>query len=485
MNPVVSTSAGKVRGSVRDGIACFKGIPFAAPPEGRLRFQPPTPPEGWDGIRDAAVFGAAPPQTAPAPGAPAMWRPGDGLDCLTLNVWTPDPGDAGLPVMVWIYGGLWKHGAARMPHYEAATLAGSGVVVVTFNYRVGFEGFGHLPGVPDNRGLRDQVAALQWVRDNIAAFGGDNGNVTVFGQSAGAASTVLLMAAPAAQGLFRRAIAQSVPAGARTRAEAETVTATIAQAAGAPASWEALAGLPPEALLAVQDAPLRGPQDGFTAFGPVVDGDLVTGEPWAALEAGAGRDVDLVCGFTHEEYRGQGSVPAEGVDLRLVAEAMALGSHAATAYRESHPGLTDTDLFTVMLSDALVRMPTTRVARAHAGAGGHTWLYDFTWQGPTLGAAHGIDVPFVFGDATSRFATRFLGSTAPRDFADLSGHLRTAWTSFAATGDPGWPRFTLDRQTTRLWDLPPTDTAYPLEASRLIWDRAASEQHRERPHRPW
>lgn len=474
MNPVVVTSAGKVRGTGRDGISCFQGIPFAAPPDGPLRFRPPTAPPAWDGIRDALAFGAAPPQLAPAPGAPAMWRPGDGLDCLTVNVWTPDPGAANLPVMVWIYGGLWKHGSASMPHYDAATLAGSGVVVVTFNYRVGFEGFGHLPGVPDNRGLHDQIAALQWVRDNIGAFGGDSGNVTVFGQSAGAASAVLLMAAPAARGLFRRAIAQSVPAGARTRTEAETITATIARAAGVPATWDGLAGLPPEALLAVQDAPLHTREDGFSAFGPVIDGDLVTGQPWAALETGAGRDVDLVCGFTHEEYRGQGPAPAAGVDLELVAEAVGLGKEAAASYHRAHPGLTDTDLFTVMLSDALVRIPTTRVARSHARAGGPTWLYDFAWQGPTLGAAHGIDVPFTFGNATSRYAARFLGSPPPSDFADLSGRLRTAWTSFAATGDPGWPRFTPDQPTTRVWNLPPADTCYPLEASRQIWESSAS-----------
>lgn len=473
MNPVVVTSAGKVRGTSRDRITCFKGIPFAASPEGRLRFRPPAPPPRWDGVREARAFGAAPPQLAPAPGVPAMWRPGDGLDCLTVNVWTPEPGAAGLPVMVWIYGGVWKYGSASMPQYDATALAGAGAVVVTFNYRVGFEGFAHLRGIPDNRGLRDQIAALQWVQDNIAAFGGDSDNVTVFGQSAGAASAVLLASAPAARGLFRRAIAQSIPAGARTRAEAQAVTTTIAQAAGVPATWDALAALPPEALLAVQDAPLRAPENGFTAFGPVVDDDLVTGEPWAAFEAGAGRDVDLVCGFTHEEYRGQGPVPAaESLDLERVTEAVGLGEDAAAAYRESHPGLPDDALFTVVLSDALVRMPTTRVAQAHARTGGRTWLYDFTWQGPTLGAAHGIDVPFTFGNPHSRYAARFLGSPPPADFIDLSEKLRTAWTSFARTGDPGWPRFTPDQPTTRLWNLPPTDTAYPLEASRQIWERA-------------
>ncbi|MFE1786909.1 carboxylesterase/lipase family protein [Streptomyces sp. NPDC059525] len=469
---VVVTSAGKIRGTSRDQIACFQGIPFAAPPEGPLRFQPPAPPSPWDGVRDTLAFGAAPPQLAPAPGAPAIWRPGDGLDCLTVNVWTPDPGAAGLPVMVWIYGGVWKYGSASMPQYDATALAGAGVVVVTFNYRVGFEGFGHLSGFPDNRGLRDQIAALQWVQDNIAAFGGDNANVTVFGQSAGAASAVLLASAPAARGLFRRVIAQSIPAGARTRTEAHAATTAIARAAGLPATWDALASLPPEALLAVQDAPLHGPEDGFTAFGPVVDDDLVTGQPWTAFEAGAGGEVDLICGFTHEEYRGQGPVPAaKDIDLGQVTEAVGLGKDAAAAYREGYPGLSDDALFTGVLSDALVRMPTTRVAQAHTRAGGRTWLYDFTWQGHALGAAHGIDVPFTFGNPNTRYAALFLGSPPPADFADLSERLRTAWTSFARTGDPGWPRFTPDQPTTRIWNLPPTDTAYPLEASRQIWER--------------
>ena len=243
----VSTGLGWIRGLDEGGVVAFKGVPYAAPPQGALRFRPPVPATAWAGVRDCVDFGSAPPQLAPAPGAPPAWRPEAGLDCLTVNVWTPAPGTAGLPVMVWIYGGLWKHGSSSMPQYDAGTLAASGVVVVTFNYRVGFEGFGHLPGVADNRGLRDQIAALEWVRDNITAFGGDPANVTVFGQSAGAASTALLTAAPAAQGLFRRVIAQSIPSGVRTIAEAEAVTASIASAVGVPATRDAFAALPPEA----------------------------------------------------------------------------------------------------------------------------------------------------------------------------------------------------------------------------------------------
>ncbi|GGQ82976.1 carboxylesterase/lipase family protein [Couchioplanes azureus] len=467
--PVVTTRLGRARGREVNGVAAFKGLPYAAAPQGKLRFQPPAPAPAWDGIRDCGQFGCASPQLAPAPGTPPAWRPGDGLDCLTLNVWSPDLGAAGLPVMVWIHGGLWKHGAARMPQYDAATLARSGVVAVTVNYRVGFEGFGHLPGVPDNRGLRDQIAALEWVQSHIAAFGGDPGNVTVFGQSAGAASATLLLAAPAATGLFRRAIAQSIPAGHQTRGEAAAVTATIALAAGVPATWDAFAVLPPEAILAVQDAPLRGRDAGSTAFSPVVDGDLVTGPTWAALATGVSRDVDLICGYTHEEYRGMGPPPPPGVDLDAVAHAIGLPRQAADAYRRAQPSAADAELFTTMLSDALVRIPTIRTAEAHAAAGGRTWLYDLAWPGPGLGAGHGLDIPLVFGIATTGYGTRFLGTPPPADFASLSEQMRRAWTGFAAAADPGWPRFDLTHHRTRIWDVPPRDAEDPLAGSRRIW----------------
>lgn len=480
VDAVARTDSGMVRGLVRDGIACFRGIPFAAAPEGPLRFQPPAPPAAWEGIREATAFGAAPPQLPPAPGAPAIWRPGDGLDCLTVNVWTPDPGSTGLAVMVWIHGGAWQTGSAGMPGYEAGTLAGSGVVVVTFNYRLGFAGFGHLPGVPDNRGLRDQIAALEWVQRNVAAFGGDPANVTVFGQSAGAASVAVLLAAPSGRGLFRRAIAQSIPAGLRTTDEAERVTRMLAAHAQVPATAEGFGRLAPEEILQIQDVPLRdtGPLGPASAFGPVVDGDLVTDPPWVAIRSGAGRDVDLVCGFTHEESRllTQGVDPAGiGVDaLDALASSWRLGPDAVTEYRAAYPRGTDAELFTVMLSDALFRMPSTWVAEAHAHAGGRTWLYDFTWQSPQLGACHLLDVPFTFGNAEHPMAVRLLGSPPPAGFAALSGHIRAAWTGFAATGDPGWPRFDLEHRRTRIWATPPSVTAYPLTGSRRIWDRVAT-----------
>jgi carboxylesterase type B len=290
---VVRTDRGAVRGVVGDDVACFRGTPFASAPEGPLRFLPPVPAAARDGVRDAVEFGTAPPQASPAPGVPSAWRPADGLDRLTLNVWSPDLGAAGLPVMVWIYGGMWKIGSSGMPQYDAAALA------------------------------------------------------------------------------------QSVPDGYRTTAEAGRVTRALAAAAGVAATREGLAGLAPEALVAVQDAPLAGHRSGRIAFGPVIVGDLVTGPPWTALPAGARLEVDLICGFTHEEYKGIGPEPTgAGIDLATVTEVIGLGAKAASAYRAAWPGSTDDRLFTAMMSDALVRMPSTWTAEAHAWVGGRTWLYE-------------------------------------------------------------------------------------------------------------
>jgi len=181
--PTISTgiSTGKVSGAERDGVAVFLGIPYARSPFGPLRFAAPEPVDPWDGTREATRFGPRPPQPPMLPGQ-QPWDPAAGLDVLTVNVWTPDPGGSGLPVMVWLYGGAYWMGSADWPEYDGTLLAREGVVVVTLNYRVGMDGFGQVPGAPANRGLLDQVAALRWVRENIAAFGGDPDRVTVFGE---------------------------------------------------------------------------------------------------------------------------------------------------------------------------------------------------------------------------------------------------------------------------------------------------------------
>src|SRR5512135_3904604 len=211
VNAVVTTQYGEVRGSVADGVNTFKGIPYAAPPFGANRFQPPRPVEPWSGVRGALTYGPTPPHLEFTPPIdkllPDAVIPGE--DCLNLNIWSPGLGSVGLPVMIWIPGGAFEHGSNALSWYDGSHFARDGVVCVTINYRLGAEGFLYLGDGIANLGLLDQIAALQWVQENITAFGGDPHNVTVFGQSAGACSIATLLSMPRARDLFRRVIAQS------------------------------------------------------------------------------------------------------------------------------------------------------------------------------------------------------------------------------------------------------------------------------------
>ncbi len=294
-----------MRGTIEAGVAVFRGIPFAAPPVNDLRFAAPTPPRTWDGVRDALVFGPPPPQA----GVFGMSLLVGGEDWLTLNVWSPDPSrDAGLPVMVWIYGGAYAIGMSSLPEYDGARLARDGVVLVSVNYRVGMEGFAHIEGAPANRGLLDQVAALEWVRDNIRAFGGDPGRVTVFGQSAGGGSVAALLAMPRAAGLFRRAIAQSVPGTFFTPELARDIAGACAAEFGLKATAADLSTVDPELLPAAGDEVTanigahvaRWGQAAHRSilFAPVVDGEVLPTTPWEARH-----DVELLVGHTRDEHR--------------------------------------------------------------------------------------------------------------------------------------------------------------------------------------
>ena len=489
--PVVRTASGPVRGR-RDaaGIAAFRGIPFAQPPVGGLRFAPPRPARPWAGVRDAAEFGPPPPQSAyavtPAPPAP----PGaDPDDWLTVNVFTPDPGAAGLPVMVWIYGGAYRAGSASLPGYDGTPLARQHVVLVTFNHRVGVEGYAHLPGVPANRGLLDQIAALRWVRENIAAFGGDPDRVTVFGESAGAGAIAALLVMPDAAGLFRRAIAQSVPSTFFSPALAADITAAIAVQAGLPATAEAFAAADPARLTAAADAVRPGEHVGRwgpvaytpTPFSPVVDGDVLPVAPWRAVATGAARGVDLIAGHTRDEYRLfmqvyglRGQVTAE-----LASDALAgLGpegggpTDAEGAYRAAYPDADPETLFELVHSDWLFRMPSLHLAQAHAAAGGRTFLYEFCYPAAVggLGACHAIDVPLVFGNFQA-LGQMLFGPEPPAAAVALGDLMRRQWAAFAASGDPGWPLYAPGRRLTRIFDDPADIASYPEQASLHLWDQ--------------
>jgi len=505
--PEVRLGGGAVRGRWEAGVAVFRGIPYAEAPVGTLRFAAPRPARAWDGVRPADAYGPPAPQVDPfggglSPGRTpgAGWLSGD--DWLTVNVFTPTPTptpgpgpDAGLdpaaklPVMVWIYGGAYTIGASSRPEYDGGRLARDGrVVVVTFNYRLGAEGFARIAGAPANRGLLDQVAALQWVRDNIATFGGDPDQVTVFGESAGGGAVAALLAMPRASGLFRRAVAQSLPGTFFSEPLAADIAAACAGELGRAPSVADLAGVAPARLAAAGDtvtaaAAKRAGRWGQPAlrsivFAPVVDGDVLPDTPWRAVAGGSARDVDLLAGHTRDEHRlfsvmaGElGQVTPEMAAAALAA--FAPGPDGARRYRDAYPDAAPEQLYELVHADCLFRMPSLHLAEAQAAAGGRVHFYELAWNAPGMGgifgACHGLDVPLVFGNLSSGQPAVLIGESPGPEAEAVSAAMRAAWTAFATSGDPGWPPYDLAARRTQVFDRVPAVTAYPEEASRLIW----------------
>lgn len=486
-NPVVQTTAGRVRGSVEKGAVVFRGIPFAKPPVGELRFLAPEPPEPWDGVREATAFGPPAPQ-ASLPGLPPAAFATDTGEWLTVNVWTPDPGARTLPVLVWIHGGAYLFGSSADEGHDGGRFARSGAVFVSCNYRLGTEGFAQIPGAPANRGLLDLVAALRWVRENAERFGGDPDNVTVFGESAGAGAISALLAMDSAAGLFRRAVAQSVPGTTFTPALSADVTKAIAAAAGLAPTYEALSQADPtrlvEAQMAVTGRMKEFPRWGAvrltdTPFSPVVDGEVLPRAPWRALLSGGARDVDLLTGHNRDEYRlfiavaGRlGKISEE--EAATVLDAFAPAPDRAAGYRKAYPGADPGRLFELVFSDWLFRMPTLHLAQAHAASGGRTFLYELRAEAPgsggVFGACHALDVPLVFGEPGS-LGLMLTGEQPPAEFTVLGDLMRSEWLRFATSGEPGWPVYGTERRTTRVYDLQPDVAPYPEEASRRLWER--------------
>ncbi|MGW2285959.1 carboxylesterase/lipase family protein [Streptomyces phaeochromogenes] len=495
--PEVRTTAGVVRGAGEaSGSAVFKGIPFAEPPVGALRFGAPVPVRSWDGVRKTVAYGTPPPQSA-AFGMDALVS-GDAVDegdWLTLNVWTPDPDPgAGLPVIVWMHGGAYVIGMSGLPEYDGGRLAREGaVVVVTLNYRVGIEGFAHIEGAPANRGLLDQVAALEWVRDNIRAFGGDPGRVTIVGQSAGAGSLAALLTMPRAAGLFGRAVAQSVPGTFFSPELAADIAREFAAELGVRPTVEEMGAVAPRRLPAVADA--VGAKGGAFAdrwgptahalipVAPVVDGDVLPAAPWEALASGAGRDVELVVGHTRDEFRlmmllrgltGEVTEDQAAVALRTFGPDDAAGGAAGgDAYRAAFPAASAEELYELVQSDWLFRMPSLRLAEAQIAGGGRAHVYELVWEAPgmggMLGACHGLDVPLVFGNLGEGLPALLLGEEPPAEAEELSRLVRASWTGFAAGEGPGWPAYDVERRSVRLFDAKPTVAPYPEEVSRGLW----------------
>jgi para-nitrobenzyl esterase len=418
----VVAPAGAISGVQGDGFVSFKGIPYAAPPLGALRWQKPQPAAKWSGDLDASDFGPSCMQPTPpahvVPGSPALTL---SEDCLKLNIWAP-AGARKAPVMVWIHGGGNQDGSPADFFTDGRNIARDGVILVSVNYRLGLLGFFAYPGLSENGkavanfGLWDQVAALQWVRANIPAFGGDPDNVTVFGQSAGGEDIIALLAAPVARGLFAKAIVQSGGGGWGPTADIKDLQTTIA------------GKFPGKSLADLRAMPAADlvKQNGDLAD-PVVDHDLLPQTPLAAFAAGQAANVPIVIGTTDEEGSLLGNRdqdPTKSWDRLTPADLTTLRAVYGDRARD------DTAFARLLFRDGYFAGPARFIAR-HSTA----YLYRFSYvltplQGRRTGAWHGSDVPYVF----ERWPID------PVDATDLKvqAAIHSDWIAFATTGHPGW-----------------------------------------------
>ena len=488
----VETSYGTLRGFGRSGHLAFLGVPYARPPVGELRFIAPQPPAAWTGIRDALSPQCNAPQDPLA--APAFKAHGpESEDCLYLNVYTPAADGAGRPVMFWIHGGGFSHGSGTQPSYDGGPLAERGdVVVVTINYRLGALGYLYLGahgggewGAAPNAGQLDQIAALRWVRDNIASFGGDPAQVTIFGESAGAVAVATLLAMPDAQGLFCKAIAQSGTANRLGNADtAAATTARYLQTLGIDdADQHKLRSVSVEALLRAQGP--RGP------LSPIVDGRNLPERPIVAVRKGMARAIPLMVGTNRDEQKLYVPVQRPAIDdaelerqvrAQLPKNAADRAADVVAVYRTSRAarGLPNShhDIADAIATASRFRIPATRLCEAQLTHQPRTFLYQFDWESParrgTLGACHGLEIPFVFGTLGATGDRRFTGSGELAD--QLSLQMMDAWLAFAKQGDPShpalgpWPAYEASERQTMIFGRSSGIERAPFEEERAVWD---------------
>jgi para-nitrobenzyl esterase len=492
---VAHTTGGDVRGFDNGGISCFRGVPYAAAPVGPLRFRAPQSHAGWSEVRDAQEFGAVAPQNRSMEsllfGDDA---PPASEDCLTLNIWSPAGNDDDIqrPVMVWFHGGAYVSGSSRNPWYDGTALATEGdVVVVTVNYRIGVLGFCQLTETggeafagSGNLGLLDQIAALAWVQENIAAFGGDPDSVTIFGTSAGGGSVMALLAAPAADGLFHRAIAQSASFGQFRSLERATEAAKAVldqlDPADAGAALLSLLTLDTAEILVAQ-APVEGFPGGITAFAPTPDGVVLLDDVVSAVTVGrAAASIPLLIGTNQDEMRmftafdpNNAALDRDGV-VQVATQEMttARAEVLVDAYHLARPELSWGQIASALVSDHSFHQPAIAVATQRAGYGDPTWMYRLTWATPAfggiLGSNHALELPFVFGTLHHPGAQMLTGGA--EGLEEIGRTMRKAWLSFARTGNPGWTPYDEVTRTTMRFDHDSCEMDDPDGALRQLWE---------------
>jgi para-nitrobenzyl esterase len=469
---IVQVTGGQLEGVVKDGVASFKGIPFAAPPIGELRWKPPQPLKPWSGARKADAFGPAPMQNRALSLLMGGWS-GVSEDCLYLNVWTPATNlDEKLPVMVWIYGGGFMIGMTSQPLYDGTKLAQKGVVLVSVAYRLGPFGFLAHPELSRESGkgsgcygLQDQVAGLRWVRDNIARFGGDPSRVTIFGESAGGMSVSMLTVVPAARGLFHRVIAESGSAMAPGRRDylptAEEAGKKFLSELGATDLKSARALSADQIQKAISGLSLG-------KFRPVADGDFLPGDSYELFEAGRFNDTPILVGFNSDEGAWFARPPRTPEAFEKQVRDMF--GPAAEGVLQSYPHSTPAEInksSREILRDAFMGWPTCAWAKLQSRKGHHpafVYYFDHRTSSSPEGAIHAAELAYVF-----RNLTAFAGAPSPPRAEDvaLSDLMSSYWVNFASAGDPNgpglpaWPAFEEKEMKTLVFDQVPSARHLP------------------------
>jgi para-nitrobenzyl esterase len=508
---IVETTTGAVRGKERRGVATWRGIPYAT----AARFRPPRAVVPWTGVRDALEFGpfamqVRDPRAAMMSGVTEKTQMSE--DCLVLNIYAPlASAQTPRPVLVWIHGGAFVMGAGSQPLYDGTSFAANhDLVVVTINYRLGLFGLMYLGDLlgeeyaAGNAALLDQIAALRWVRDNIAAFGGDPAAVTVMGESAGAVSVAHLLAAPDARGLYQRAILQSGALGLipRTREDATQLATEIAAQLGVPPTE--LPSISADKLVAVQQQ--LSLTRGLGAFSPFVDGSTIPEPPLDAIRNGVARDVPTVIGSNRDEWMlfdtflGHASTQLVVAQVRerlgaplmdrlhasyraariastgnapATAASASPGNAPASAAPGGMPGSIDARAWVDLIGDMAFLIPALQLAEAHC-AHAPVYMYRFDFGTPMLGAAHALELPFVWNMLDGSFAQLLLGGDAAAALP-LAAAMHGTWASFIRTGRPDaestWPTYDLDRRATRLFDRNITIADDPGRELREMWDQ--------------
>jgi para-nitrobenzyl esterase len=479
----VRTQAGLVQGTVEDGIAIYKGVPFGASTGGEQRWKAPQPPAPWTGVKVTTKFAPACMQNAIAMPAMGMDAVETSEDCLYLNIWTPAKSAKDkLPVMVWIYGGGFSLGSTSWALYDGKHLAQKGVVLVSIAYRLGVFGFTAHPeltaeqgGHSGNYGLMDQIAGLKWVKDNIAAFGGDPGKVTIFGESAGGISVSMLAASPLAKGLFQGAISESggnfSPARAGTEGGMNMVSLATAEKNGAAFFAKLGATSLAEARKKTAEEVLKaGPPGMGGGSWPDFDGYVLLGDQYKLYQAGRYNDVPVLIGTNSNE--GTLFVQTAKADTYKAGIHTGYGEYAGKMLAV-YPGETDEEALHSsqnIFRDTAFAWPTWAWARLQAQTGkSKVFVYYFSYVPPApdnpmsrnQGATHGAEMAFVFGGNFNRMVTP---RPADLTFADT---VSSYWVNFAKTGDPNgrglplWPAFTTAHPQVMELNNPPKPIAVP------------------------